>query len=437
MLPDGLEELAERYTGNRSSLQLATILDYVREHGADTVYVESPYVDFDYRSEYSGLYARSFNPPPDKCERLLFFKCDRFLGFLVARPSVKPVGRTGVAPPPTSDPYLCCRAPHVVRPYGELYEVEAWPFMSQDGVYGVCAHAAIWSIVRYHHLHHRAPQASISAIVAASGTAAAPDKTSPSHGLYIPEVLDAFAGLGLPTLPYNPALSKSGNGFVDIVCRYLNSGFPVALSTPKHLTVLTGYGYENGELFFLRSDDRVGPYERIAPWDGNEDDRAARWDVLLVPVPARLHVRGETAELCAIETLREQGGATKDTTAILGEERDGKLRLRTYAIESADYKAALKGRGLANDVVLHHQLTPASGWVWITEFQRRTASGKRCVIAEVAVDATSHPGDPRPLFANLPCRLVSWLQGENEPRAKTTGQHDLYESAIELRGATG
>lgn len=432
-LPEERDALIERYVGEVQSIQLATIFDYTEEMEADRVYLEAPYVDFDYRSEYSGLYARSYNPPPDKCERLLFFKGDTFLGFCVARPSIKPVGRSAITPPPSLSKFVSCLAPHVVHPYGQECKVKAWPFMSQDGIYGRCAHAAIWAIARYHHLLHNGPRCSISAVLAAAGNRAAPDRTAPSRGLYLPEVADAFAALGLPTLPCVPSQHLSGKSLEAIVCRYLNSGFPLALSTPRHLTVLIGYGYdENDEFFFIRSDDRVGAYQKLKPWDRKTDDNPDQWDMLLVPLPARIHVAGESAEIRARFIFEQQAGATAESAVLADELKENKLRLRTYAVEASKYKATLPDRGLGDEVCLHHQYTPSSGWIWVTEFQRRDVTGTERVIGEVAIDATSHPLEPAPVFANLPGRVVAWLPEVFDPRAKGVPVVDLYKSAVPL-----
>jgi hypothetical protein len=424
LLPADREALVGRYAPDRPSLQFATLLDYVDEHGADRVYAESPYVDFDYRAEYSNLYARGFNPPPDKCERLLFFRDEEFLGFCVVRPTYKPVGRTALKPPPTLAEHVTCKAKHAVRPYGLHLEVEGWPFVSQDGVYGRCAHAAIWSISRYHHLRHSGPKHSLAGIVEAAETPGITDKTSRSAGLYLHEVAAAFAGLGLPTIPYQP------NGRHDLeatLCRYLNSGLPIALSTPGHLTVLVGYGHEeNGDLFFVRSDDNTGAYEKIKA----ELSGAQKWGMLLVPMPARILVPGAAAEIKARLAFAEQAGATVETEPTLEAIMSDKLRYRTYAIDAAEYKAELTERGLGEEVVNHHQLVPASVWIWVTEFQLRDVSGGRRVVGELAIDATSDPRDPQPLFANLPGRVVSWLPGEANPKAKSVPDGGLYDSGI-------
>lgn len=423
VLPGGREALVERYTPDRPSTQFATLLDYLDEHEADRVYVESPYVDFDYRAEYSHLYARGFNPPPDKCERLLFFNQDVFLGFCVVRPTYKPVGRTALAPPPGVSTFVTCTAPHTVHPYGLEFSVQAWPFLSQDGVYGRCAHAAIWAIARYHHLRHNGAKHSLAGIVTAAGTPAATDKTSRSAGLYLHEVANAFARLGLPTIPYQP------NNTPDLeatLCRYLNSKLPIALMTPGHLTALIGYGYEDGELFFIRSDDNYGSYQR----EKIRLSGADAWKMLLVPMPARILVPGAAAEIKARLIATEQAGASEATEPIHEELRAGNLKLRTYAIEAADYKARLVERGLSAEIVDHHRLVPTSVWIWVTEFQRQDVADGKKVLGELAIDATGDPRDPDPLFANLPGRLVAWLPGDSTPLAKEGPAEDLYETAM-------
>jgi hypothetical protein len=430
--PAEAEALTTRYTRNAKSIQLGSLLDYAEDLGTDRVYVEAPYVDWDYRSEYSNLYSRSFNPPSDKCERLLFFSGDHFVGFCVGRPSYKPVGRTAIAPPPSLAPFVSCLASHIVRPYGQEFQVDAWPFLSQDGIYGRCAHAAIWAIARYHHLRHGGARHSIAAVVEASGTRPSVDKTFQSTGLYLHQVAAAFGGLGLPAMTYSPNDLPSGQDLEAIVCRYLNSGFPVALSTPRHLTALIGYGHKDDKLFFIRSDDNLGPYERVEIWEEGRD-RLREWEMLLVPLPARIHVPCEAAEIAARLIFLQQAGATAETEPYADAHAAGKLRVRTYAIEAAEYKAKLPARGLGHETVLHHQRTPASVWIWVTEFQRRDVQGKRRVVGEVAIDATSHPRQPQPVFANLPGRAVAWLPEDPVPRARTVPVLDLYDSELEQR----
>lgn len=93
-------ELQARYESFGASKQLRNLLEDLDALKATHALVEAPYVDWDYRAEFSQLYSREFNPPSDKAERLLFFAGEKFLGFAVMRPMPKPVGRTALAPPP-------------------------------------------------------------------------------------------------------------------------------------------------------------------------------------------------------------------------------------------------------------------------------------------------------------------------------------------------
>jgi hypothetical protein len=429
-LPDALNALYERYEHGGRSTQLRDLLACALQRGATAAFIEAPYVDFDYRAEYSNLYARNFVPPPDRCERLLFFAGDEFLGFSVMRPTHKTVGRTAVAPPPDLERFVCCKAKHSVRSYGQPYSVKAFPFLSQDGQYGRCAHAAIWAVARYHHLVHRTAKHSIAAVVEAAGTRESVDRTTASDGLYLHEVAGALRGLGLPAKAYDPARPPSPNETLEtVVCRYLNSGFPVMVNTPGHLTVLVGYGHDGDDVFFLRSDDNCGTYERV-DHPNTARDRLGTWAMMLVPFPARIHVPGEAAEIAAGREFLRLAGVDEDTAVWQDAHLNGELRLRTYARDAAEYKMDLGERQPVEEVVVHHRTTPASAWVWVTEFQVRDTDVGDRVIGEVVIDATSHPSRPRLIMANLPGRCFGLLPEESAPRKTVVRYAGPYASAL-------
>jgi hypothetical protein len=159
--------------------------------------------------------------------------------------------------------------------------------------------------------------------------------------------------------------------------------------------------------------------------------------MLLVPMPARILVPGAAAEIKARLVFAEQAGATAATEPVLDALGQGQFLYRTYAIDAAEYKARIEARGLGDEVVNHHRYVPASVWIWVTEFQQRDTSDKRRVIGEVAIDATSDPRDPQPVFVNLPGRVASWLPGQATPFAKKVGSVEIYDSALEFRGTPG
>lgn len=191
----GERAIAERYRGTVSAKQLDDLLRLATVLGTTNVVLESPYVDFDYRSEYSQHHARRFRPPPDVNERVLFRAGSRLVGSSVMRPISKPVGRTLMAVPEVLRGLVAVTAPETVRAFGQEQDVVGFPFVSQDGEYARCAHAAIWSIARWAHLEHDLARHSMAEVVLAAGVGQLPDRTVVSGGLNMQEVANAFRRL--------------------------------------------------------------------------------------------------------------------------------------------------------------------------------------------------------------------------------------------------
>lgn len=192
----------ERYRPLGPSRQLDQIFGSALDAGATKVFIDRPYIDSDYRSDLSHFYGRSFRPPSSETERLIFTSDEEVLGVSVIRPLPQQVGRTLLPPPERERPYVTCIAKMPVHAFGFEWTATGYPFTSQDGEYGVCAHAAIWSIARYHHLRFGTDHYSTSGIIEAAGLRERPDKTARSDGLYAYDVVRAFRGIGLPAIQY-------------------------------------------------------------------------------------------------------------------------------------------------------------------------------------------------------------------------------------------
>jgi hypothetical protein len=206
------------------------------------------------------------------------------------------------------------------------------------------------------------------------------------------------------------------------------------LTTPGHVTTLIGYGRDvNSRLFFVRSDEGATPYERVYLGD----DPLGEWVLLFVPLPGRIYLAAETAELVARSyfsaLLRRKEHAALHQSLRAGKMR---LRLRTYATRSGEYKARLKERGVPDDVADRHRLISTSNWIWVVELQdpKLSQRTRRCVIGEVVIDATSDPIDPNVLFGNLPGRHYSWAN-DWEPLERRTEHYRPYLSDTALHDA--
>lgn len=398
-LCDGLQRTSTR------SQQLSCVFDLATGLGAERVWLESPYVDYDYRSEYSQHFSRRFRPPPDSSERLVFLGADsQAVGYCVLRPTPKPVGRTVMNVPEKLKPFVTCRAKQDILVYGHRFHVDGFPFMSQDGEYGRCAHAAVWSIARFQHALHKTGRHSIAAIVAAGGTNQLPDRTVMSGGLTVAEVRQALRGLGLPVLTYHPERPLKETTFPEVMCRYLDSGFPVAINTPNHLTVLVGYGREaDGTIRWIRCDDNYGPYEVVPKYDPttDEDPRLKRWRMALVALPGRIHVPAESAQIAAERTFERELGATDGPKHLRERWEAGKIRIRTYAVKPADLKEQLlKDAGQIKEIAGFYRVIPTPIWAWISEFSDVDEEEGE-VFGRVMIDATSSKQGPEAVAADI------------------------------------
>lgn len=73
----------ERYRPLGGSSQLDEVFAVALGAGATSVYIDRPYVDFDYRSDLSHFYGRAFRPPPETTERLIFATDTEIIGISV------------------------------------------------------------------------------------------------------------------------------------------------------------------------------------------------------------------------------------------------------------------------------------------------------------------------------------------------------------------
>lgn len=422
-----------RYKPLGDSRQLAAAFDIARRARATSVFIDRPYVDFDYRSDLAHFYGRAFRPPPDATERLIFGGDREVLGVTVIRPLPQMVGRTLLAPPADEAPYVCCLAEMPVHAFGYTWRVRGFPFASQDGEYGVCAHAAIWSIARYHHLRFGTDRQTTSAIIEAAGLRERPDRTARSDGLYAYDIVRAFRGIGLPALQYDVAGIKRPETLHSVVARYLNSGIPVGVLTSNHMVVLVGYGERaDGSAFYIVSDDNHSPYERREAVTGRGADA---WTMLVVPQPGRMHVNGEAGAARAEQAFEDRIRADTGPGHLLRRWLARELEVRTYAAPSHEYLASLRRRGVPDAIRDHHVYAPKPNWLWISEFHDPRLPPKQRVVGEIAVDATSLQLNPSPVIGNVDGWAYLWdsLESEEPAVVQAAPSGTRYASALPTR----
>lgn len=414
-VPGALDYLVDRYAQINRDV-ISTVLGQAYGAGAQTAVVEFRYIDAEYRDEHSAFYSTTFRRYPSVAHRIHFFaeaineQLDddqplkfadlTYLGYMVIRPvSGAPVGRVMMCPPDSVADAVTCMSAEQVNLFGERLTVRGTPFMAQDAQLMRCAHAALWVVARHHHLTWGTPRLLPRAIVEAVPMEAGAGRTLPSPGLTVTQMSAAASRLGLPPLVYDTEELPEGQSLQSIACRYLNGGLPVIVAGRGHAWVLVGYDRshekDDPRIVFIRQDDEVGPYQVVPDF---AFDDFSPWEYLIVPLPPKLYVAGEEAEVEGEEWLA--AAFDRDDVTF---DRDVHA-LRTTAMLSNEFKAGLEGRGVPVDQAAILRRASMSRWIWVVEVVDRSLRQLKesSVIGEVIVDATDHARDRRPLAVRTP-----------------------------------
>jgi hypothetical protein len=439
--PGALSSLLDTYGGANPQV-LQAVLGQAFTLGAQTAVVEYRYLDADYRNEHSRFYSTTFRRYASAAHRLHFlatpippelsspdrparFHQPGYLGYTVLRPvPAAPVGRTMLAPPPDLAPHVTCTASDQINLLGEPLAVTAAPFIAQDAQLSKCAQAALWVTAYYHHLAHGTPRLLPGDIAAAVPAELALSRPVPAEGLSVFQLSAAATRIGLPALVYRLDDLPPGESLPRIACRYLNSGLPVITAGAGHAFVLVGYrrvqpGTPQERIHFIRQDDEVGPYQVV---ENFLLDDYSPWQYLIVPLPAKVYLSGEKAEVLGQARLATSAAdsaspaARQLHAAIVAHQ----VSFRSTVLKSNSFKTGLERRGVADPVASIYRRMPMSHWIWVVEAIDRTARdrGDPCVLAEAIIDATDHLRDLHVLAWRIPGQLVQWDPDEDRLRRR-------------------
>lgn len=444
------DELHRRYDPNFLARPLEQCLHVARSSGARSVVIETRYLDLDYRSEYSSFFSKTFAEIPDTTHRLHFFSADvaseelvalsdgarkGYLGYLVMRPSpLGRVGRTLLVPPPDLKDAVQTAVRDKVNFFGQVLEVTGVPFAQQDTQFGRCAHVAAWICHYTAHLRGdvwRRPMADFSLFADAN---VAEGRPLPSQGLTGLQLSNLMREFDLPPIVYRmgylpgsgqeppvpPHDSDADPGTWDtraiaVLCRFLNSTYPVLVGTHEHAFVIIGYRRETRDgqrwIGFVRHDDQRGPYLKVDDIlhdvDPDSGDAYSPWELLLAPVPDKLWVLPEAAERAGRDFLLRYDGL--EGTGTLDHLRKGdRLTFRTTAMSSSSYKERATTRRLDAQSLRELRLARFSRLIWVVEAIDREAraAGMPSVMGEVVFDSTSSDVSPNVLALRVPGALL-------------------------------
>jgi hypothetical protein len=415
--PADWQILVDRYTEGRPSAQLLRIFEIAVEHKVQSVLIERRYIDLDWRSEHSRFYSTTFVRYPSVCHRLHFFTKplprdlgdlsglhSAYRGYTIMRPIPwAPVGRTMISPPPELDGEIQCYSTEEVDILGWPFKITSVPFVSQDGEYLRCAHAAMWMVLQHEHLRQGLPRRTAFEVHNAALGGVIAGRQIPSDGLSVHQMLAGMTALGLSpalvSLPPDAAASVSAD-FLSLyatACRYLNCNIPPIIISPQHAWLCVAYTRKpsggHTRLTLYRHDDAVGPFIRIEdPF--NESNAAHRpWLSALLPLPPKIYMTGERAEAVGRWWFRKHLPTVHASDPLAAAEAAGNLTYQTYGQKSSTYKQTLVHReGLDPALGREYRLSNWPRNIWVVEAQDRQLrdAGEPWVLGEVIIDPTAH-----------------------------------------------
>lgn len=417
----------------RGGPRFQRVLEVARRNRCQTVVVESRYVDADYRSDFSEFWSKRFDSIPPFARRVHFFRSKiseetlyrlnsrqkgSYLGYSVLRPGPHQdgrVGRTVISPPPQLRHATLATITDEVSFFGNRLSVRGVPFLEQDGEFLRCAHAAIWGCHYSAHRRDLVGRKLTAELVELAPRVLSAERALPSPGMTLEQIQAVFDATGQPALLYMlnhlptvpgvdkppPALGPDGKvlpaGLWDtrifsVICRYINSGFPVMVMNARHGFNLVGWFWDQEQIKFVACDDQRGPYEVV---DSPFTDVRAPWLAIMVPLPPKVYLSGEMAEAWGHETLRAFGlppapKSWQKVQKLLATSPKG-ISLRTFLRNSRDYKSGLIRQQRDEDVVRALRLARLPHYVWVVEAHDRELreKGLPSVIAEVVFDPNS------------------------------------------------
>lgn len=228
--------------------------------------VEYPYYESDYLSTFYLYHVRKFQPIGKACCRLILYDmAGDYVGYISLRPIAadRKISRTYLSPrvfAPSNykdlqkqdvqnrDFYVIW-GKYKIHVGGDEGYVKAMPYMQQEGDVAVCAHVALWSVLRFFSSRfHNSRDYSMGEIV--SLVPSPQVRKIPSRGLTVEQISTVLTEAGFSTIIIRRN-ARYQNDFFSEVITYLDSGIPVIAFSRElsHAVVLCGRIETNKKVF--------------------------------------------------------------------------------------------------------------------------------------------------------------------------------------------
>lgn len=181
------------------------------------------------------------------------------------------------------------------------------------------------------------------------------------------------------------------------------------------------YESANWVNFFIVHDDAIGPYislpnpnEGLYPAWGR--DVTYQIEAILVPLPPKIHLRAEEAELYAFlsiwdarfqETLGEISNYQRQTQEFLDKMNRDRLVLRTLLLSTGEYRAFLKNQSqLSNSIKNLYLRKEMPEYIWVVEISDEELFPNNLMVGEIILDPTALTYEDPILAVHLPCFVL-------------------------------
>ena len=290
-----------------------------------------------------------------------------------------------------------------VNLYGRQYHVSAFPWMSQQRDFSMCAHIATWSILKFMSNEHSGYRdVDIGEVI--ESVPEQVNRKLPSHGLTLYQMTEIFKKHGITPVIVQKEKNKEEEFYRELLC-YIESGIPVVASmdTKSHSIAVIGHGkvdlkkldkkkglLDSSSLIssLVCSDDNYFPYLTI-PFeihDLEQEYTAAHIDFIIIPLYNRVHQEYKVLYQ-RVKLYLETKNLSIDSNSVLRIFLASANSIKASAMEDGEMNNILK------DLIVRMEMPKL---VWCVEISEYEAYKRRKVTAKMIIDSTASDGENTP-----------------------------------------
>lgn len=401
-----LDVLPSKFLENRYTKKWVEQLKQCIGTRCKKLLIEYPYYDSEYLSSYYQYYIKKFKNYGKESCRIHLLDEQQYYGYITVRPTAHYMNLSKSYIDPKLILEECAYlllSDYRVNLYGTNQMVAAFPWMSQQRDFSICAHIAAWSIMKYYGNEHTGyKDINIGEIV--DHTSEQANRKLPSKGLNLQQIAEIFKNYQLTPLVIKKELGKEKDFFREL-CAYIESGIPVVAAMDKyeHSVAVIGHGkvnlkklsmttgiIDNIELLdsLIVNDDNRLPYHKIRykQKDIKEKYYIDDIDFIIVPLYNRVHLEYAVLYVKVMSYLKT-GNLNIDSNSVVRIYLTSANSLKNNAQKDISMNKTLK------DIILRLEMPRL---VWCVDIASYEEYKKEKISAKMIIDCTSSEGEVTP-----------------------------------------